>query len=408
MGRILRASERCGFTKPYCHRPLGQGGRQWSCELEYDVRIGHQIRPAIRGKCSGLPDFANGTMCFGSNNPNKAEDSRAEERKAEPHYTLSKLNDSTHLIIHNDKDIEFPYIYLKLYSELSLAVLLDTGCGSHNGKGSGPAEELKDFIETNIFSQAEHKQATQYEYFIICSHCHFDHIGGIEAFTKASGTTIVASGFDPDFNSKKNRPGNSLCENFGNPTPNYDIDVLAGNGDWLTYKGHDLGLQVLHTPGHTPDSMAIYDDAEHWLYVGDTCYDRVADMPWNERQDVPIILPLQGNWKHFVETMRTLIDFAKSKEDQLGSKDGAASKRVRLGAGHTTSNALAIDMLQEVQTFVERVAKGEVPVKAEVPGDGVAPGGSLGDATFVFWQDEGEPRFSLMAPKSFEQDFGYL
>lgn len=340
-------------------------------------------------------------MCFGSN-PNKAEQP-AEKKKDEPNYVLTRLNDSTHLVIHNDKDIEFPYIYVKLYPELSLTVLLDTGCGSHNGKGSGPAEELKDFIEANILAQAD---AKHYEYFIICSHCHFDHIGGIEAFTKVSGTTIVASGFDPNFNSKENRPANSLCEAFGNPTPNYDIDILAGNGDWLSYKDSDLGLQVLHTPGHTPDSLTIYDDAEHWLFVGDTCYYRVADMPWGERQDVPIILPLQGNWKHFVSTLDTLISFTRGKESKLGSQDGPSAKRVRLAAGHTTSNAPAIDMLQNVQTFVERVAKGEVPIKAEVPGDGVAPGGSLGDGTFVFWQDEGEPMFSLIAPKSFQKDFG--
>ena len=33
------------------------------------------------------------------------------------------------------------------------------------------------------------------------------------------------------------------------------------------------------------------------------------------------------------------------------------------------------------------------------------PGGTLGDETFIFWQDDGDPLFSLLAPERFRQEF---
>jgi hypothetical protein len=46
-----------------------------------------------------------------------------------PAYISSRLNDSTHLIVHNDKYFEFPFIYVKIYPQLPLAVVIDTVCG---------------------------------------------------------------------------------------------------------------------------------------------------------------------------------------------------------------------------------------------------------------------------------------
>ena len=318
-------------------------------------------------------------------------------------YASSKLNDSTYLIVHNDKYFEFPYIYVKLYSHPPLAVVIDTGCGTHNGKDGSSPMELKHFIEHHIFTGTEHETVHGREWLVICTHCHFDHIGGIEAFAQA-GAKILASGYDRDFVASKNRSANSLCSAFGTGTPEYEIDVLAADQERVSFEGVDLGLQILHTPGHTPDSLAIYDQKERWLFVGDTCYKRVATMPWDEQQDVPIILPLQGNWKDFVSSLQKLKRFVEAEEHEAESNP--PDQHVRLAAGHTTADAPAAVTLDNVLKFVARIAAGEVRVVVELPGDQVAPGGSLGDETFVFWQDEGDPEFSFMAPKSFEKDFG--
>ena len=313
-----------------------------------------------------------------------------------PLYTCSKLNRSTYRIIHNDKYLEFPYIYLKVYSHPPLLVVVDTGCGAHNGTGNTPHIELKDFIEGHVLLHIDSKK---YEYMVICTHCHFDHIGGIEAFAR-SGARILASGYDNEFLDPKNRTANSLCEAFGTSTPSYDVTRYLESGEKLQHNGIGLGLQALQTPGHTPDSLAIYDEREQWLFTGDTLYKRVATMPWGEQQDVPIILPLQGNWREFVASLEMLLAFVKSRESQLSSE-----QRIRLAAGHTTSDGIAADLLQSCLNFVRRVEEGGVPVVAKIPGDQIAPGGSLGDAEFWFWQDDGDPEYSLVAPEKFRKDF---
>ena len=308
-------------------------------------------------------------------------------------YTISRLNNSTHLVIQNDKYLEFPYIYVKQYSDPRLLVVIDTGCGAHNGAERTPTIELKDFI------RQEFPQASEYPFMVICTHCHFDHIGGIEAFAR-EGAAILASAYDPAFLDPKDRSANSLCEAFGTPTPKFEVTKYCFYGEKLEHEGHDLNLMVLHTPGHTPDSMAIYDSQERWLFTGDTLYKRVATMPWGEIQDVPIILPLQGDWRAFIASMNKLLAFAKMEE-----QNATSDQRLRLAAGHTTSHAIATEVLATAIEFVHRVEKGEVPVILKVPGDQVAPGGTLGDAEFWMWQDEGEPEYSLMAPETFRKDF---
>ncbi|GAB7326943.1 hypothetical protein MBLNU13_g10902t1 [Cladosporium sp. NU13] len=315
-----------------------------------------------------------------------------------PLYHSSILNDTTHLIVHHDKYAEYPFIYVKLYLNLSLAVVIDTGCGAHNGQVDSPFLELKDFIHREIFSSEQ----ASFDFMVVCTHCHFDHIGGIEAFSHA-GAEIVASGHDREFLRPEWRDANSLCGAFGMPTPRYEIRHFAEDGEELEHKGHGLGLQVIHTPGHTPDSLTIYDEAERWLFVGDTCYQRFATMPWGEEQAVPIILPLQGNWRDFIASIYTLYEFVQQTEASLGN--GSADRRMRLAAGHTTSQSYAEDFLRRAVAFCEGIVSGAVPELLRLPGDVVAPGGSLGNEMFILWQDEGRTDFSLMAPESFKDDF---
>lgn len=171
------------------------------------------------------------------------------------------------------------------------------------------------------------------------------------------------------------------------------------DGQRLKHQGQDLGLVVLQTPGHTPDSLALYDERERWLYVGDTLYARVHAMPWGETQDVPIILVAQSHWGDYVASLRKLRDFVG------GQEKGHAGKAVTLSSGHTTSGVNAKSFVAECIAFIGRIVAGDVPVIAELAGDEVAPGGTLGDEIFVFWQEDGDPLFSFLAPKRFTQEF---
>lgn len=321
-----------------------------------------------------------------------------------PAYYSSRLNESTYIVVHRDKLSEYPYIYVKLYHEPSLVVVFDTGCGADSTHNEDEAQDLKDFIQTDLLSAAYETSGDpgngirESDWMVICTHCHFDHIGGIQSFADA-GAAILASGYDRDFVSPEHRAANSLCSAFGIETPHFEISHFAGDGERIHYDGHNLGLQALHTPGHTPDSLAIFDEVEKWLFVGDTFYRCVAEMPWGEEQGVPIVFPLQGDWKAWCASMQKLSDFVEEKNAEHDSP-------VRIACGHTTSNALATELLRKVIDFGKGVADGSVPLVMEVPGNEVAPGGSLGDEIFFLWKQAFEqPPLSMIAPQRFKRDF---
>jgi glyoxylase-like metal-dependent hydrolase (beta-lactamase superfamily II) len=86
-----------------------------------------------------------------------------------------------------------------------------------------------------------HQNVGWREYLIICTHVHFDHIGGINTFPP-SHTTIVASGYDKDFVSPLNRDKNSLCATVGMHTPEYNVSQFAADMEWFEYGSERLGL----------------------------------------------------------------------------------------------------------------------------------------------------------------------
>lgn len=90
------------------------------------------------------------------------------------YFRCSRLNNSTFLIIENDKYDQLPFIYAKVYN--STIVLIDTGCG---GKSGDPSDSLKTFLETATVADNGQSpiNAEKKPYTIISTHCHFDHIG---------------------------------------------------------------------------------------------------------------------------------------------------------------------------------------------------------------------------------------
>lgn len=101
--------------------------------------------------------------------------------------------------------------------------------------------------------------------YIILTHGHSDHIGGVKAFMEEfPGAKLAASKFEVEM--LKN-PGMNFSNYFGEElilTP----DIFIEDGDVL--KVGELELLFMHTPGHSPGGLCFL--VEKILFSGDTLF----------------------------------------------------------------------------------------------------------------------------------------
>jgi glyoxylase-like metal-dependent hydrolase (beta-lactamase superfamily II) len=142
------------------------------------------------------------------------------------------------------------------------AVLFDTGLGV--GKVSAVVARL-----------------TMLPVTVINSHTHFDHVGGNAEFKDIWNRDLPytrknMSG-QPNVYSRDELAPERLCGPMpsGTDTKSYSIRPWK-NSHWLRdHEQVDLGgrvLEVIFTPGHTPDSVALLDRGNGLLFTGDNFY----------------------------------------------------------------------------------------------------------------------------------------
>ena len=107
---------------------------------------------------------------------------------------------------------------------------------------------------------------------IVLTHCHVDHVRGAAALKAATGAKVAIHDADADFVSGKQRypsPGGAVGVLFGLMSPFFRSAPVVPD---IRLKENDTAgrFLVLHTPGHTPGSIALYDKAGKVLFVGDT------------------------------------------------------------------------------------------------------------------------------------------
>ncbi|KAG1733606.1 beta-lactamase-like protein [Suillus paluster] len=293
------------------------------------------------------------------------------ENKQLPAFTARRLTQTTFLIVEWD-DIfnEHPFIYAKVVPSADTILIMDTGCGGATHNPEIGLKSLRKFIETVDIPDNDGKplnEGGKMKYIVVESHCHYDHILGVEPF--AADSPILGSSHSPGFVSPENFPANSECKSHGIQPPTYELTLVPHLHEITSSAGSSLGLTVLHTPGHTPDELALWDADEKMLYVGDTLY-----------EDDPIIFPSGGSLPVWFSTMDQLIELVETHPD---------SENVMINCGHATSLRPALEVLRTCKTFMENVVSGKEPLKRRYL--------RRGTWSVEFREDKG--RFSLICPE---------
>ena len=159
---------------------------------------------------------------------------------------------------------------------------------------------------------------------VINTHGHFDHIGGNGYFINAK---VAIHENDADI-IETGDIERSVADFFDGKLKPRTVDMKLKEGDVLNIGG--MELEVIHTPGHTPGSICLYNRKDGILFTGDTIFANGVgrtDLPGGDpnalresieklkKLDVKIILP--GHGEPVLENAKNVIENAAEMADYM-------------------------------------------------------------------------------------------
>jgi len=127
-------------------------------------------------------------------------------------------------------------------------------------------ELLIDTGTGRMFSDIKKEMGSVGVRLIVNTHYHFDHTGGNKKFRDWLGAEIAAHYSDKG----RLESGSTLAESFGDMPRIVTVDKALKNGSVLRTK--NFAFEVIHTPGHSPGSICLYEKKNKILLSGDTLF----------------------------------------------------------------------------------------------------------------------------------------
>lgn len=145
--------------------------------------------------------------------------------------------------------------------------MLACNCSVLGDEATGEAVVIDPGDEIERVQQilAKHRLHVKY---IVATHAHIDHVGGVQKLQQATGAAVLMHQADlPLYQNLALQ-----AEWLGVPPPGVvNVDQFLKEGD--TLRCGALTLEVLHTPGHSPGSLSLHLPGEKQLILsGDTLF----------------------------------------------------------------------------------------------------------------------------------------